>query len=189
MSVITTVPNVSYYAFTKQNEKIIVNNPSDYPDPSILEYVEEPYIRAQIITKSDFIGSVMTLCVEKRGLLKNQVYLTTDRVELTFEMPLAEIVFDFYDRLKSISKGEITAIAKPINLGKTIQLEPGKQTAITEFDEFIVIGKLKSPVSKVSFCYLKNNSELDIEALGIGGVICKCKSKDNCNDQLLKKKN
>jgi len=105
MSVITTVPNVSYYAFTKKNEKIIVNNPSDYPDPSILEYVEEPYIRAQIITKSDFVGPVMTLCVEKRGILKNQVYLTTDRVELTFEMPLAEIVFDFYDRLKSISKG------------------------------------------------------------------------------------
>ena len=105
MSVITTVPNVSYYAFTKKNDKIIVNNPSDYPDPSILEYVEEPYIRAQIITKADFIGPVMTLCVDKRGVLKNQVYLTTDRVELTFEMPLAEIVFDFYDRLKSISKG------------------------------------------------------------------------------------
>ncbi|MEE2953998.1 MAG: translation elongation factor 4 [Bacteroidota bacterium] len=105
MSVITTVPNVSYYAFTKKNEKIIINNPSDYPDPSILDYVEEPYIRAQIITKSDFIGPVMTICVEKRGILKNQVYLTTDRVELTFEMPLAEIVFDFYDRLKSISKG------------------------------------------------------------------------------------
>ena len=105
MSVKTTVPNVSYYAFTKKNDKIIVNNPSDYPDPSILEYVEEPYIRAQIITKADFIGPVMTLCVDKRGVLKNQVYLTTDRVELTFEMPLAEIVFDFYDRLKSISKG------------------------------------------------------------------------------------
>ena len=82
-----------------------------------------------------------------------------------------------------------SALMGCIKLGKTIQLEPGKQTAITEFDEFIVIGKLKSPVSKVSFCYLKNNSELDIEALGIGGVICKCKSKDNCNDQLLKKKN
>ena len=105
MTVITTVPNVSYYAYTKKGEKITVNNPSDYPNPSILDFVEEPYIRAQIITKSDFIGSVMTLCIEKRGELKNQVYLTTDRVELTFEMPLGEIVFDFYDKLKSVSKG------------------------------------------------------------------------------------
>ena len=105
MTVITTVPNVSYYAFTKKEEKLIIHNPSDYPDPSILDSVKEPFIRAQIITKSDFIGSVMTLCIEKRGELKNQVYLTTDRVELTFEMPLGEIVFDFYDKLKSVSKG------------------------------------------------------------------------------------
>ena len=105
MTVITTVPNVSYYAYTKKEEKLIIHNPSDYPDPSILDSVQEPFIRAQIITKSDFIGSVMNLCIEKRGELKNQIYLTIDRVELTFEMPLGEIVFDFYDKLKSVSKG------------------------------------------------------------------------------------
>jgi GTP-binding protein LepA len=105
MTVITTVPNVSYYAYTRKGEKSLINNPSDLPDPSILEFVEEPFIRAQIITKSDFVGPVMSLCIAKRGMLKNQVYLTTDRVELTFEMPLGEIVFDFYDKLKSISKG------------------------------------------------------------------------------------
>lgn len=107
MTVITTVPNVSYYAYTKKNpeKQLIVNNPSDLPDPGILDKIEEPYIKAQIITKSEFVGSIMTLCIEKRGELRNQVYLTQDRVELTFEMPLAEIVFDFYDRLKTISKG------------------------------------------------------------------------------------
>ena len=115
MNVITTVPNVSYYAYTKSNEKINIHNPSDYPDPSILEKVEEPFIRAQIITKSNFIGPVMTLCIEKRGELKNQVYLTTDRVELTFEMPLSEIVFDFYDKLKSISKGYASFDYYPLN--------------------------------------------------------------------------
>jgi len=105
MNVITTVPNVSYNAITKKGEKLIVNNPSDLPEPNHLEYVEEPYIKAQIITKSEFTGPVMTLCMEKRGILKNQVYLTQDRVELSFELPLGEIVFDFYDRLKTISKG------------------------------------------------------------------------------------
>ena len=105
MNVITTVPNVSYNAFTKKGEKLIVNNPSDLPEPNHLEYVEEPYIKAQIITKSEFTGPVMTLCMEKRGILKNQVYLTQDRVELSFELPLGEIVFDFYDRLKTISRG------------------------------------------------------------------------------------
>lgn len=107
MTVITTVPNVSYYAYTKKNpdKQMIVNNPSDLPDPGILDKIEEPYIKAQIISKSEFVGSIMTLCIEKRGELSNQVYLTQDRVELTFEMPLAEIVFDFYDRLKTISKG------------------------------------------------------------------------------------
>ena len=114
MTVITTVPNVSYYAYTKSNQKIEIHNPSDYPDPSVLEHVEEPYIRAQIITKSNFIGAVMSLCIEKRGELKNQVYLTTDRVELTFEMPLGEIVFDFYDNLKSISKGYASFDYTPI---------------------------------------------------------------------------
>lgn len=107
MTVITTVPNVSYYAYTRKapDERMIVNNPSDYPDPAILERIEEPYIKAQVITKGEFVGSVMTLCIEKRGEIVGQTYLTSDRVELTFDMPLAEIVFDFYDRLKTISKG------------------------------------------------------------------------------------
>ncbi len=114
MTVITTVPNVSYYAYTKKNETLEIHNPSDYPDPSTLERVEEPYIRAQIITKSDFIGPVMSLCISKRGELINQIYLTTDRVELIFEMPLGEIVFDFYDNLKSISKGYASFDYTPI---------------------------------------------------------------------------
>ena len=107
MSVITTVPNVSYHAFTRKdpNKMILVNNPSDIPDPSVLERVEEPYIKASIITKSDYIGNVITLCIEKRGKMINQTYLTEQRVELVFELPLAEIVFDFYDRLKTVSKG------------------------------------------------------------------------------------
>ncbi len=105
MTVINTVPNVSYQAYLKSGETKVVNNPSDMPGPNELDYIEEPFIAAQIITKSDFIGPVMSLCLDKRGVVKNQVYLTTDRVELTFEMPLAEIVFDFYDRLKTISRG------------------------------------------------------------------------------------
>jgi GTP-binding protein LepA len=103
MTVITTVPNVSYHAFTKE-PNTIVNNPSDLPEPSRLDHVEEPFIKATIITKSDYVGNVMSLCIEKRGLITNQTYLTTERVELTFDMPLAEIVFDFYDRLKTVSK-------------------------------------------------------------------------------------
>ena len=114
MTVITTVPNVSYYAYTRAGERLEIHNPSDYPDPSILESVDEPYIRAQIITKSDFIGPVMSLCISKRGELTNQVYLTTDRIELSFEMPLGEIVFDFYDKLKSISKGYASFDYSPI---------------------------------------------------------------------------
>ena len=105
MTVITTVPNVSYLAYTSKGEELIVNNPSDLPEPSKLDHVKEPYIKASIISKSDYVGSIMSLCIDKRGQITNQVYLTTDRVELTFEMPLAEIVFDFYDRLKTISKG------------------------------------------------------------------------------------
>ena len=105
MDVITTVPNVSYMAYTKKGEELLVNNPSELPDPSIIDWIEEPYIKAQVITKSEYVGSVMTLAIEKRGELSNQVYLSSDRVELSFEMPLAEIVFDFYDRLKSVSKG------------------------------------------------------------------------------------
>ncbi len=114
MTVITTVPNVSYWAYTTKGEKLVVNNPSDLPGPNALDYIEEPYIRAQIITKSDFVGPIMTLSLDKRGMIKNQVYLTSDRVELTFEMPLAEIVFDFYDRLKTISRGYASFDYHPI---------------------------------------------------------------------------
>ncbi|POY35993.1 elongation factor 4 [Solitalea longa] len=106
MTVITTVPNVSYKAYmTKGKEEIIVNNPSDLPDPSKLDLIEEPYIKANIITKADFVGPVLSLCIQKRGTIVNQSYLTSDRVELVFEMPMGEIVFDFYDKLKTISKG------------------------------------------------------------------------------------
>ncbi|MBR3980795.1 MAG: translation elongation factor 4 [Bacteroidales bacterium] len=105
MSVITTTPNVSYYCYTKKGEKLTVNNPTDLPDPSSIDYIEEPYIAAQIITNAEFIGPIMKLCIDKRGILKNQTYMTGNRVEINFEMPLGEIVFDFYDKLKSISKG------------------------------------------------------------------------------------
>ncbi len=118
MAVITTVPNVSYCAFTKKNPDSIlwVNNPSDLPDPSIIEKVKEPFIKASIITKAEFVGSVMSLCIEKRGQIKNQTYLTTERVELTFDLPLAEIVFDFYDRLKTVSKGYASFDYSPIEM-------------------------------------------------------------------------
>ena len=118
MTVITTVPNVSYHAFSRKSpdEIILVNNPSDLPDPSSLDRVEEPFIKAAVITKSDFIGNVMSLCIEKRGVIKSQTYLTTTRVELIFDMPLAEIVFDFYDRLKTVSKGYASFDYSPIGL-------------------------------------------------------------------------
>jgi GTP-binding protein LepA len=116
MTVITTVPNVSYQAFLTRDKEtaIVVNNPLDFPDPSMIYKMEEPYIKASIITKSDYVGPIMSLCIEKRGELTNQVYLTTDRVELNFNVPLAEIVFDFYDRLKSISKGYASFDYHPI---------------------------------------------------------------------------
>jgi GTP-binding protein LepA len=116
MTVITTVPNVSYFCYMRKDptKAFIVNNPSELPDPSGIERIEEPYIKAQVITKSEYVGSVMSLCIEKRGELKNQVYLTQDRVEITFEMPLAEIVFDFYDRLKSVSRGYASFDYHPI---------------------------------------------------------------------------
>ena len=118
MSVITTVPNVSYQAFTRKmpGSPLLVNNPSDLPDPSALDRVEEPYIKASIITKSDYVGNIMSLYIEKRGQIKNQTYLTTQRVELTFDMPLAEIVFDFYDRLKTVSKGYASFDYTPIGM-------------------------------------------------------------------------
>ncbi len=105
MNVITTVPNVSYNVITNKGERIEVHNPSGLPDAKYIDHIEEPFIKAQIISKGDYVGSVMKLCIDKRGELQNQVYLTSDRVELTFEIPLGEIVFDFYDKLKSISKG------------------------------------------------------------------------------------
>ena len=118
MPVITTVPNVSYQAFTRKNpdEVLWVNNPSDLPDPSAIDRVEEPYIKASIITKSEFVGNVMSLSIEKRGEITNQNYLTPERVELTFDMPLAEIVFDFYDRLKTVSKGYASFDYSPIGM-------------------------------------------------------------------------
>jgi len=113
--VITTVPNVSYFAYTKKGEKLTINTPNDLPDPTLVDRVEEPFIRAQIITKPEFIGSIMTLCMDKRGTLTKQQYLTQERVELTWELPLAEIVFDFYDKLKSISKGYASFDYTPID--------------------------------------------------------------------------
>ena len=127
MTVITTVPNVSYFAYTKKDPEtpFIVNNPSDLPEPSKLDRVEEPYIKATIITKSDFVGQVMSLCIEKRGQITNQTYLTPERVELTFDMPLAEIVFDFYDRLKTVSKGYASFDYHPIGMrtSKLVRLD------------------------------------------------------------------
>jgi len=152
MAVITTVPNVSYHAFTKKNpdEQIIVNTPSDLPEPTYLDRVEEPYIKASVITKSDFVGNVMSLCIEKRGQIKNQTYLTTERVELTFDMPLAEIVFDFYDRLKSISKGYASFDYTPIGFkqSKLIKMDillnsnpVDALSALIHFDNAYSMGK------------------------------------------------
>ncbi len=124
-SVITTVPQVTYFAYTTSDEKLTIHNPSDLPEPTYIKYLEEPWIKAQIITKPDYVGSIMGLCIEKRGELKNQVYLSTSRVELTFEMPLAEIVFDFYDKLKSISKGYASFDYYPIDFrrGELVKLD------------------------------------------------------------------
>jgi len=116
MTVITTVPNVSYVAYQTNGDVVTVNNPSDLPDPARINYIEEPYIKANIITKADFIGPVMSLCIEKRGIIVTQNYLTADRVELVFEMPLGEVVFDFFDRLKSISKGYASFDYHPIGM-------------------------------------------------------------------------
>ncbi|MDA9169024.1 translation elongation factor 4 [Crocinitomicaceae bacterium] len=121
MTVITTVPNVSYKAYMKKNldHALIVNNPSELPDPSGMEMIEEPYIKAQVITKAQYVGQIMNLCIEKRGELTNQIYLTQDRVELSFEMPMGEIVFDFYDRLKTVSRGYASFDYHPIGYKKS----------------------------------------------------------------------
>jgi GTP-binding protein LepA len=113
-TVITTVPNVSFIAYTTAGEKVIVNNPTEFPDPVKTDRIEEPFIRAQIITKPEYIGNIMTLCLGKRGILINQSYLTQTRVELIFEMPLTEIVFDFYDKLKSQTRGYASFDYHPI---------------------------------------------------------------------------
>ncbi|MBF9254704.1 elongation factor 4 [Pontibacter sp. 172403-2] len=105
MTVITTVPSVQFHAYTTKEKMIKVNAPSEMPEPNYIDHIEEPFIKAQIISKSEFVGPIITLCMDKRGILKNQTYLTSDRVELSFEMPLAEIVFDFFDKLKTISRG------------------------------------------------------------------------------------
>jgi GTP-binding protein LepA len=128
MTVITTVPNVSYNCFTNSGDKLVVNNPSDLPDPSKINYIDEPFINAQIITSSEFVGAVINLCIEKRGQIKNQVYLTTNRVELTFEMPMSEVVFDFYDKLKTISKGYASLDYHPIDY---------KTSSLVKLDIFI----------------------------------------------------
>ena len=152
MSVITTVPNVSYNAFTRKepNVPVLVNNPSDLPEPSGLDRVEEPYIKATIITKSDFVGNVMSLCIEKRGEIKNQTYLTTQRVELVFDMPLAEIVFDFYDRLKTVSKGYASFDYSPVGMrpSKLVKVDlllngssVDALSALIHFDNAYTIGK------------------------------------------------
>jgi len=152
MTVITTVPNVSYHAYTKKDPKkiLIVNNPTDLPEPSVLDRIEEPYIQAIIITKSNFIGNIMNLCIEKRGTITHQSYLTPERVELKFDIPLAEIVFDFYDRLKSTSKGYASFDYSPIGmrlskLAKVDILLNSKivdaLSALVHFDNAYTIGK------------------------------------------------
>ncbi len=125
MTVITTVPNVSYILHTNKGETSVVNNPSDMPNPSLVDNIEEPYINAQIITRSEYTGAIMNLCIGKRGEMKNQVYLTSDRVELSFDIPLAEIVFDFYDKLKTISRGYASFDYNPIGykVSKLIKLD------------------------------------------------------------------
>lgn len=114
-NVMTTIPNVSYRARTKKGEDLIINTPSEMPDPMLLEYIQEPYIRAQIITKPEYMGAIVKLCMDKRAILKNQSYLTANRLEMVFEIPLAEIVFDFYDRLKTISRGYASFDYQPID--------------------------------------------------------------------------
>jgi len=177
MTVITTVPNVSYIAYTTKDEVLPVNNPSDLPSPDKIKYVEEPYISASIITKSDWVGPVMGLCLDKRGILKNQVYLTSDRVELSFDMPLAEIVFDFYDRLKTISRGYASFDYSPIgfkesHLVKMDIMLNGNQvdalSAIIHRDNAFDLGK--KICKKLKELIPKQQFEIAIQA-GVGAKI------------------
>lgn len=148
--VITTVPNVPYKAFTKKGELVEVHTPSALPEPTVIDHVEEPYIKASVITKSEYIGPIMTLCLSKRGTLVKQTYLTSDRVELEYDMPLAEIVFDFYDKLKSISRGYASFDYYPIgyrtsNLAKMDILLNGEKvdalSTLTFYDNAVTIGR------------------------------------------------
>ena len=125
MEVITTVPNVSYDVYTTKGDKLEVHNPSGLPEASLIDHIEEPYIRASIITSSDFIGPIMKLCLGKRGELVNQTYVAGNRVELLYNLPLGEIVFDFYDRLKSISKGYASFDYHPLEMrpAKLVKLD------------------------------------------------------------------
>jgi GTP-binding protein LepA len=151
--VITTVPNVSYIAYTHKGEVLKINTPNDLPEPTLLAKVEEPYIRAQIITKPEYIGTIMTLCMDKRGVLTKQTYLTTERVELTFELPLAEIVFDFYDRLKSISRGYASFDYTPLDY---------RESSLVKLD----IRLNSEPVDALSSLVHKDKAE------GMGRKIC-----------------
>ena len=177
MTVITTVPNVSYIAYTTKDEVLPVNNPSDLPSPDKIKYVEEPYISASIITKADWVGPVMSLCLDKRGVLKNQVYLTADRVELSFDMPLAEIVFYFYDRLKTISRGYASFDYSPIgfkesHLVKMDIMLNGNQvdalSAIIHRDNAFDLGK--KICKKLKELIPKQQFEIAIQA-GVGAKI------------------
>ncbi len=165
MSVITTVPNVTYRCFSKKGEMTEVYTPSALPEPTVIDHVEEPYIKAQIITKSEYIGAIMKLCLQKRGMQTGQNYITSDRVELNFDMPLAEIVFDFYDKLKSISRGYASFDYHPIGyrtsrLVKTDILLNGERvdalSALTYIDNAESIGrrmcqKLKELIPRQQF--------------------------------------
>ena len=165
MDVITTVPNVNYKVYTTKGEVIDVYNPSGLPEPNYIDYIEEPYINASIITKTEFIGPIMTLCIDKRGILKNQHYLSTDRVEITFELPLGEVVFDFYDKLKSISKGYASFDYHPSDFkrSKLVKLEillngdgVDALSTLTHFDNAYPLGrrmceKLKELIPRQQF--------------------------------------
>lgn len=165
MDVITTVPNVSYKVFTTKGEQVMVHNPSGLPEPTLIDHIEEPYILAQVITKTEYLGAIMKLCIDKRGVLLNQNFITTDRVEVNFDMPLAEIVFDFYDKLKSVSRGYASfdyhmTDYKPSKLSKLDILLNGEQvdalSSLIYFDHAYDFGrkmceKLKELIPRQQF--------------------------------------
>ena len=165
IDVLTTVPNVNYKVHTNKGEILDVYNPSGLPEPNYINFIEEPYIIASIITKSEYIGAILTLCIDKRGILKNQTYLTSDRAEIVFEMPLGEIVFDFYDKLKSISKGYASFDYHPLDFkpSKLVRLEillngdpVDALSALTHFDNAYPLGrkmceKLKELIPRQQF--------------------------------------